>query len=570
MCCGSQEAKTDGALNIIGQKMDDDPEPGIYVGPSKKFVTEQMEPRLMSMIDSADNLSKKLARGQNNKKASKLVSGVELKLAWAGSATELASFPAAWGIVDERDRMDANVKGEGDPVELLLARGDTYQDFTLGVLSTPLIGNVEVVWDETAKVFRWAVAEPEVIQSATWKLWQEGTRHEFAWPCPHCDEYFIPRFEMLKWPKGATPAEAKKQAYIECHHCGGVIEEKHKLKMNQLGQPIAPGQWVDSDREVQGDPPDTDTASLWTSGLCSPWKSFGDRASRFLKAVNSGDQTRIQAAINTGFGELFKIGGADALTWSEILEKREHYRFGEIPDGVQKITCSVDVQKDRLIYAIRGWGANWESWQLECGQLDGSTSLKDVWDDLWSLIVAGVNGRMIDLTLIDSGYRPGKPVTLPLNMIYEFCRKHKGRVRPTKGRATMDRPYKMSRIDVNNRGKVIKNGLELWHLDTDYFKSWVHVRLDIDEEDDKNGKFHISEDADDVYCRALVSETRTVKPSGQVVWVVLNRENHYLDCESMNVAAAHMLGVHRLREKTDTIDNGSSESVGSALAAMNQ
>lgn len=550
--------------------MDDDPEPGIYVGPSRNFVTDRMEPRLMQMIDSAKVLSGKLARGQVNKKTSKRISGVELMLAWAGSATELSSFPAAWALVDERDRMDANVKGEGDPVELLMARGDTYQDFTLGVLSTPLVGNVKTEWDEKAKLYRWGVAEPEVIQSPTWKLWQEGTRHEFAWPCPHCHEYFVPRFDMLKWPEGATPAQARKEAYLECHHCGGVIEEKHKPRMNELGRPVAPGQTVTPDGEVHGEPPDTDTASLWTSGLCSPWRSFGDRASRFLKAVRSGDQERIQAAINTGFGELFKIGGADALSWAEVSEKREHYRFGEIPAAVQKIAMSVDVQKDRLIYAIRGWGARWESWLLECGQLDGDTRLEDVWDDLWSLIVAGIGGRMIDLTLVDSGYRPGKPIILPLNMIYEFVRKHPRQVRATKGRATLDRPYKRSLIDVNTRGKVIKNGLELWHLDTDYFKSWVHLRLDIDEEDDQNGRFHISEDADEVYCRALVSEARVVKPSGQVTWVVLHRENHYLDCESMNVAAAHMLGVHRLREKSTVESNGEPESVGSALAALNQ
>lgn len=294
--CGSQMSKTESCLNIIGERMDNNPGPGIYVGPSKSFVTGQMEPRLMTMIDQAETLSEKIARGKKSNQTRKKISGVDLRLAWAGSATELASFPASFAIIDERDRMDGNVKGEGDPVELVETRGDTYYDFTLAVFSTPLIGNVETVHCKTTNLTRWDEAEPEQVHSPTWKLWQEGTRHEFAWPCPVCDEYFIARFDLLKWPKGLSPAEAAKQAYIECPHCGGVIEDHHKADMNQRGRAVAPGQSITPAGEIIGDPPETDTYSLWISGLCSPWRTFGQRASRFLRAVRSGDSDQIGRA----------------------------------------------------------------------------------------------------------------------------------------------------------------------------------------------------------------------------------------------------------------------------------
>ena len=38
-----------------------------------------------------------------------------------------------------------------------------------------------------------------------------------------------------------------------------------------------------------------------------------------------------------------------------------------------------------------------------------------------------------------------------------------------------------------------------------------------------------------------------VKPSGQATWIRVRRENHYLDCEALNVAAAYMLGLHAYR-----------------------
>lgn len=565
-------SKTDTGLNIIGQRMDDDPVPTIYVGPSESFVIKQMEPRLKRMIDESEGLAAKLKRGKDDTKKKKIISGVDLVLGYAGSATELASFAAALAVIDERDRMDSSVKGEGDPVELVETRGDTYPDFTMVIMSTPLVGNVDEEWDEFSSIFRWGVAEPELIQSPTWKLWQEGTRHEFAWPCPECGLYFVPRFNLLKWPEGASPAQAEREAYVCCHHCGGVIEEHQKAELNRRGVALAPGQKV-VEGEVVGNPPETDTFSLWTSGLCSPFRTFGNRAARFLKAKNSGDIDRIQVAINTQFGELFKIGGAEAPSWQRLAELREPYSFGEVPNAVQKITCAVDVQKDRLIYAVRGWAHGWESWLLDAGEFVGATTLDDVWRDLKSFLAAGIGGRRFDMTLIDSGYRPGKPYAVPTNKVYEFCRDNSGMaVRPTKGASSKpDKPYRMAQIDVTLRGKTYKRGLELWHLDTDYFKSWVqsYANMEPPEDSDDTGyRFHFGHDATIEYCKALYSEVRQVLPSGAVKWVRVYKENHFLDCESMNVAAAHMIGVHRLQpknEKRDTQAGG----IGRRLAAMN-
>lgn len=575
--CSSQTSKTETCLNIIGQRMDDDPVPCLYVGPSRNFVTRQMEPRLSSMIRESESLQNKLSGGKKDTATKKIISGVDLVLAWAGSSTELASFPAGLAIIDERDRMDSNVKGEGDPVELVETRGDTYPDFTLFITSTPLIGNIDEVYDKEAGFYRWDVAEPEQIQSPTWKLWQEGTRHEFAWPCPGCGEYFVPRFNMLKWPKGCTPAEAEKEAYIECHHCGCPIQNHHKPVMNARGRAVAPGQKVLPDGTVVGDPPDTDTFSLWTSGLCSPFRSFGQRASRFLRAVLSGDMDRIQAALNTGFGELFKVGGGDAPPWTQIAERRESYAFGEIPRQAQKVTCAVDVQGDRLIYTVRGWGARYESWLLDAGDLWGDTRLDATWDQLQLLIAEGVGGRLFDLTLVDSGFRPGKPFLFPTNMVYEFCRRNKHlNVRATKGRLTLDKPFKMSRIDINHRGKVLKNGLELWHLDTDYFKRWVQNHVYVPDGESEDGEiikteqlFHFGRDATDDYCRAMFSEVRTILPSGVIKWVRVHKENHFLDCEAMNAAGAHMLAVHRLVPISDDEQPKPKASIGKRLAAMN-
>lgn len=540
---GSQMGKTDGILNIVGHRMDDDPTPIIYVGPTKSFVEKQAEPRLMAMLKSAPSLWDKTAKGKATSKTQKTIAGLHVRLAWAGSATELSSMPAGLAICDERDRMPNDVGGEGDPVDLMEARGSTYPDFTSVICSTPTVGNVTQKKHPETGLIHWEIAETEDLQSATWNLWQQGTRHEFAWPCPDCGEYFIPRFSLLWWPKDCTPHRALKEARITCPHCGSLIGSERKDEMNALGVDVAPGQSIDRDGIVTGDEPDSDTYSIWCSALCSPWRSFGQRAKAWLEAVKSGDKSRIQTVLNTGFGELYSVA-ADAVPWENVLELRRPYKRDSIPDGVIKIICAVDVQKDRLPYTIRGWGYGLESWLIREGEIYGETEHDPVWNELAQLLTATFDERPIDLMLIDSGYRPGDRFKRPDNQIYAFGRKHRGRVRITKGQHTLEKPFKASAIDITLGGKLHKKGLQLWHLNTDYFKSFVHARLDWPA--GEPGGWNLHEEVTEDYCQQITAETRMAKPSGQFVWIRIRKENHFFDCESMSVAGAYMLGIHLL------------------------
>lgn len=539
----AQSGKTEGMLDVIGARLDQRPAPILYAGPTKEFVIDQFEPRLTSMIENAPTLRRKSINGPRQKKAQKWVAGVKVRLAHGGSSAALKSDPFALGFVDEYDEMLADVKGQGDPLMLIEARGTTYADFTVVVASTPSRGLLEVEIDEATGLEFWKAGDADSIESGIWKLWQTGTRYHWAWPCPQCNEFFIPRFKQLRWPTNCTPYQARSASFLECPRCGGVVEERHKEAMNQRGVYVAPGQRIENGRVV-GDPPGAATVSFWVSGLASPFRTFGDRAEEYLQALASGEQMKIQTAMNAQFGELYAPGGGEVPEWQEVYRLRAPYRFREIPDGVKWLTAGVDVQQNRLIYVVRGWGLRQESWLIEYGVLWGDTGQDDVWLDLAELLQGEFGGKYIKRAFIDSGYKPNSTTVIADHKVYEFCRDYGRIAYATKGYMTRTTPLSVSRIDVTVKGKKAGYGLDIVLLDTDYMKSFVHQRIRWPE--DQPGAWHLSSDANEDYCRQIVAEARIKGPNGKGQWVLRSRENHFLDCEALAYAAAYMIGVNRM------------------------
>ena len=545
----AQSGKTDSMLDIIGARLDQRPAPIIYVGPTSDFLHDQFEPRLMALLDEAATLRDKVVRGRRMKKVLKWVAGVRVRLAHAGSSTALKSDPAALALIDEFDEMMVNVRGQGDVLGLVEARGETYADFVTAVTSTPSLGLVEIALDERSGLQFWQVSGPEDVESPIWRLWQEGTRHHWAWPCKHCNAYFIPRFKLLRWPDRATPSQARREAEMACPSCGGIHTDDDKAWMNARGAMVAPGQsveLVDDAPMVSGDPPESPTLSMWTSGLCSPFVSWGQRAETYLTALQSGDHARMQTAMNASFGECYAMsGGSDVPEWQEVMERRLPYKRGEIPAGGMRLVMGVDVQRFSLYYVLRAFGARGSSWLVDEGQLYGPTDDDDVWSALADLMLQPVAGMQIEKVFIDSGFRPDKPEQGNEHKVYEFCRRWHWLCSPTKGRDQLTPPYRVSKIEVKPDGRRAFYSVSLVTLSTDFFKSLVMTRLRTPM--GVPGAFYVHNDVSEDYARQITSEARVVI-EGKPRWVKRSRHNHFLDCEALCAAAGYVLNVQRIPE----------------------
>lgn len=513
--CGSQMGKTENVLNISGHRLTDGPfVPILFVFPTEKLARSMSNDRFDKMITSTDILWERLEKGHANKVMEKFFSGIRLGFSYAGSATELSSHPAGLVLIDEIDRM-SDVSGEGDPYLLAKARTKNYTAAKVVITSTPTIEGA----------------------SRIWILWEGGTKGRWAWPCIHCEKYFVPERELLKWNEKDDIETIRETAFVVCPNCGGKLETKHRHEMNRKGRFEY---CIVSDKGYQNIGPETPkskTASFWASGLASPWQTFGDIAATVQAAINTKNQGTIQGAINTYLGECYRYSG-DAPKWEMVKAHKKDYQFGYAPNGTQLITCGVDVQKTCLYYVIRGYGYRGESWLIENGQVMGETTEDEVWSGLHEILTQKYSDIPISRCFIDSGYTPGSSgFVRPDNKIYIFCRLMMGLCYPTKGKDMQDKPVKASKIDLTVSGKTIKDGITLWHIDTDYFKRQIYVNINQGPEL-KHG-WHVHLDITDEYCKQITAEECITLDNGRRKWISTRRDNHYLDCEVLCDAAAY-------------------------------
>lgn len=541
---GTQMGKSATMFNVIGWRLDDDPAPVIYIGPTQSNIDKVVEPKISEMFRECKSLDRKLKKEKGEtSKHRKNVGGVHLRLAWAGSATELASDSAALTLVDEIDRPSENASGEGSLEEIAEARGDAYADSKTGYTATPTDGRAVREEHEKTGLLHWAPADDKQIASPVWRLWQNGTRHE--WMVPHldpdCREYFSPSSDLLWWPGKDTedecsPSVASKQAKLTCPHCGGLIDNSERMAMNAKGRPVAPGEYVNPRTgEVEGvaDTEDNDSFSFLVSGLCSfsAKKSYGFLAKKLLEAKNSGDPGKLMAVHNTGFGEVYAVAG-EAPEWEEVYSLRHNYQTGTVPAGFEKLICTVDVQKNRIYYVVRAWRAGMSSRLVDFGEVYGDTDKPEIWSELDEFFEQEWDGHKLALMGVDAGYNTDE--------VFAFVRRHKTKARALMGFERLPKPFRQVKLEVDSRGKARKHGDKRWDFDTHIAKSWVHTRVRWPK--GKTGDWLLPADVSEEYCKHIVSEEYD-EESGK--WKKVAKRNDYLDCEGMNYMCAKMLRIDR-------------------------
>ena len=502
--CGTQMGKTELVFNLLGHTLAERPKPCLYIGPTEDSVRTQAKDRFLDMVETTPELANAAdPRDFRNSTVEKWYNGARVGFAWAGSGSQLRAHPAALALGDEIDAF-APIPGEGDPVQLMRARVSNYHGSTVGLFSTPLL-------EETSRIWQWYL---------------DGTKERWCLQCSTCNKWFAPMLDLLTWAKGSEGHALQESARILCKHCAEPFDDRQRrtLAGKYIPHKInAEGEW-----EALDEIPRLTIRSFWASGLVSTFRTIGRAAEEVARAFRSGDPEKVQAAVNTVGGEPYGMVG-DAPSRALVKEKISAY---ENPAGVRFVTTGVDVQKESIYYAIRGWGYNAESWLLDYGQLFGNTEYDEIWIALASVLGKEYCGQHPRLSLVDSGYRTAE--------VYAFCRRTQN-VEAARGHDTQAKPHYDTSVDESPSGRPIRHSLKLWHIHTDYYKQWVYARIRWPH--GQPGDWHIPTTVSDDYCDQVVNEVRTVL-KGKPVWKRTgNRQNHFLDCEVLCSVAANILNV---------------------------
>lgn len=519
----AQVGGTEALLNAMGYVIDHAPGPMIIIQPTVELAKRFSRQRVDPLITVTPRIARKVAdprmRDSGNTMLSKDYPGGQMVITGANSAVGLRSMPAQYAFMDEIDGYPVDVDEEGSPIALVEARQRTFVRKKRAKVSTPTI------------------AGRSAIESA----FDRTDQRRYYVPCPDCGHMQPLQFAQLTWSKRNLLPE---QAVYECRACEYPIESHQKTDM------LARGVWTPEQPDRVGK-----VRGYHLNALYAPvgWMSWGEIARQFVDVYKDPEKHRV--FINTVLGEVWTAKG-EAPAWEGLQKRRETYAIGTVPQEAMFLTAGVDVQKDRIVYEVVGWGRGKRSWSIDKGIVPGDTANLDTgpWAQVDELVersfphASGIQ-MPIRLIAIDANYNS--------QTVHGWARKYPiSRVICVQGRdhggVLVGAP---TPVEITDRGRKLKRGGRLWPVCVSIAKSELYGWLNLDIGPDgiaPPGYCHFPE-YDDEFFRQLTAEQlvahKTRKGYIRTEWQVIpGRQNHHLDTRNYARAAAFVAGLDRFTE----------------------
>ena len=524
---GAQIGGTEAGSCWIGYVIHHAPGPMMAVWPTVEMAKRNSKQRIDPLIEESPALAELIAparsRDAGNTILAKEFRGGVLVMTGANSAVGLRSMPVRYLFLDEVDGYPLDVEGEGDAISLAEARTRTFTRRKIFIVSTPTIAGASSIERE----------------------YEASDQRRYFVPCPHCAHTQWLRFEQLRWERGRPETVV----YI-CESCDMPIAEHHKTSMLEQGQWRATA--TGNGR----------TAGFHLSSLYSPvgWRTWREIAAAWESAIDktTGSASAIKTFKNTELGETWVEDG-EAPDWQQLLERREDYRIGSVPQGGLLLVGGADVQKDRIEVSVWAYGRGKEAWLIEHRALMGDTARDPVWVQLRGVLAetwTHACGAQLPLArfAIDTGF-----ATQEAYAFVRACRD--SRVMAVKGAARgaalIGTP---TAVDVSVGGKKLRRGLKLYTVAVGLAKQefYNHLRKQVSVGEDGTtlvyppGYIHLPK-IDAEFLQQLCAEQLVTRRdrNGYAVreWQKLRERNEALDCANYARAAAAAAGLDRFEER---------------------
>jgi phage terminase large subunit GpA-like protein len=489
--------------------------------------------------------------------------GMRLLIGWP-SISQLSGRTLRYVAITDYDRMAANIDGEGDAFSLARKRVQTF-----------LSGGRVMVESSPGWLIddpKWTYEDPHAAPpcKGIFSLYAQGDRRRWYWPCPECGEYFTaaPTIDAL--------VDIEGDIHLICPVCGSAIHPRKKTAMNRAGRWLAAGQTIAADGTITGDPLPSRIASYWLTGPAAAYQSWQSLWTKHHAAQadleKTGSEESLKATTTGDFGIAYRPRQLHIIRDPRALQSRaEDVQKRTVPPEVKFLTAAVDVQKNRFVVQVVGWGISGERWLIDRYNLRQARRRagSDDWEGVdpagriedWLLIATNVikkpypfaadetHGLTPLMTAIDSGGQAG--VT---ERAYLFWRQLRGAglankamlVKGKGGDAAKTGPrikitYPDSSKRVQQRRTNARGEIPVWLLNTLVLKD--SVAADMERPESGPGYIHWPAWMGAWFFDELTAETRTAKG-----WENLGgARNEAFDLMVYNTAAW-------LRLKADLID----------------
>jgi phage terminase large subunit GpA-like protein len=511
-------------------------------GDSDEFCKAELEPMLRDVRVMQTVFPRFMAKSKANTLNMKKFLGSILYLKGGTSAGNFRRMTLQSAKLDEFDAFDQRIEKSADPFTLAHKRleGATYPKIICG--TTPRIKGLSHIEKREAAAearLRYHITCPhcQVEHPLTWG--GPDKAHGFKWDahdpegtvrhvCPHCHGSIVQADYLRLWHEGVWVSE-----------CGN-----YRLH----GRPY---RWTDCRGTPLTRPPRHVAFHVWTA--YSPQATWAAIVRQFLQCVAAklaGDKAPLEGFINETLGETWEeeVEKAEA---HELQKRAEDYPLRRVPVGGLQLVAGVDVQERRWEVTVWAIGRGEEMWVVDYQVIDGDPAQDRDWEQrLHPYLQAPLtHWHGAPMQIAAASIDTGGHFT---HQTYSFCRRHQGqRYFAIKGDSQDSKPIKgrASLQDVNERGRIVKNGVKLWMVGTDTAKDTLFQRLGVKQPGP--GYVHFSKHLPLEWFKGFTAEVRrTVRTSTgeKYRWVKTAQRNEPLDCSVYALHASAMLDHYKLSE----------------------
>ena len=485
--------------HIIAFHIHNDPCPIMIVQPTIEDATgyskEEIAPMLRDTKCLQGLVSDAKAKDGQNTLLQKLFPGGNLTLVGANSPRGFRRVSRRIVLFDETDGYPASAGTEGDQIKLGIKRTEFFANRKIVAGSTP-----------TVKDF-----------SRIEKLFNQTDQRRYYVPCPKCNH-----MQYLKWANFECFENDPSTTIYKCEKCNHHIPHTKKRWMVERGEWRATAPY--NGKHVG--------FHIWAAYSYSPNASWSNLMEEYLACKN--DQEQLKTFINVTLGEVYEDEYHTKASADGLLKRAadEKYKEGIPPKEVLILTLGIDVQDDRLSMSVIGFGRNEEMFLIDRKVIYGSPARADLWAQLDEVLqgkYTNEDGKelKIDSAAIDTGGHFTQET-------YQYVREREqlGLI-GIKGMGQKGKPPlgKISKVDINFRGKVLKRGLSLYPVGVDMIKTTLHNKLK--DAEVGHGYIHFYPTTKPAYFEELTAERQILKHKNgyqERVWVKKkNQANEALD-----------------------------------------